>query len=67
MGQYTKTPVKTQFGYHVIYVEAKRGGKEVPFANVKNAIKSQLKIVEFQKNVRAIAKKLRAHAKVKIF
>ena len=66
-GQYTKTPVKTQFGYHVIYVEAKRGGKEVSFANVKNRIKSQLKIVEFQKNVRAIAKKLRAHAKVKIF
>ncbi len=66
-GEITKTPVKTQFGYHVIYVENKKSTRKVPFANVKERIKAQLKIIAFQKNVRAIAKELRAHAKVKKF
>jgi parvulin-like peptidyl-prolyl isomerase len=66
-GQFTKTPVKTQFGYHVIYVENKKDATKVPFSNVKDRIKAQLKVIAFQKNVQAIAKKLRAHAKVQIF
>lgn len=63
-GQITKTPVKTQFGYHVIYVEDKKDGGNVAFANVKDRIKAQLKIQKFQKNVQTIAKKLRKSAKI---
>ncbi len=66
-GEFTKTPVKTQFGYHVIYLQNKKSAKKIPFANVKNRIKTQLKVIVFQKDVRAIAKNLRAHAKVQIF
>ncbi len=66
-GEITTKPVKTQFGYHVIYVEAKKDGGKIPFENVKNRIKAQLKVVAFQKKVQAIAKKLRAKAKIQKF
>jgi len=66
-GQITTKPVKTQFGYHVIYVEAKKAGGKIPFENVKNRIKAQLKVIAFQKKVQAIAKKLRAKAKIQKF
>jgi len=66
-GQITTKPVKTQFGYHVIYVQDKKSGGKIPFDKVKNQIKAQLKVVSFQKRVQAIAKKLRAKAKVEKF
>jgi len=63
-GEITKTPVKTQFGYHIIYLEDKKDGGNVAFANVKERIKAQLKIQKFQKNVQSIAKQLRKSAKI---
>jgi len=63
-GEITKTPVKTQFGYHVIYLEDKKDGGTVAFENVKERIKAQLKVEKFQKSVQAIAKKLRKSAKI---
>ncbi len=66
-GEITKTPVKTQFGYHIIYVEDKKPSRTIPFENVKDRIKAQLKIKAFQKNVQSIAKKLRKNAKIERF
>ncbi len=66
-GEITKTPVKTQFGYHIIYVEDKKPSGAIPFENVKDRIKAQLKIKAFQKNVQSIAKKLRKNAKIERF
>ena len=66
-GEITTKPVKTQFGYHIIYVEAKKKGGKIPFNDVKDRIKAQLKITSFQKKVQKIAKKLRAKAKVEKF
>lgn len=41
-GQYSQTPVKTQFGYHVIMVEDVRNTKPVALKDVEPQIKSQL-------------------------
>ena len=35
-------PVKTQFGYHLIRVEAKKDAGSVPFAEVKDQIRQKL-------------------------
>ncbi len=63
-GQFTTKPVKTQFGYHIIYVQAKKNGGKIPFKDIKSRIKAQLKAITFQKDVKEIVKKLRAKAKV---
>ncbi|WP_456404165.1 peptidyl-prolyl cis-trans isomerase [Hydrogenimonas sp.] len=65
-GEFTKKPVKTQFGYHVIYVEEKKPAQTVPFEQVKDRIKENLKMEKFKQKVQAIAKELRAKAKIKI-
>ena len=41
-GQYTKAPVKTQFGYHVILVEDIRDAKPLSFDKAKNQIKGAI-------------------------
>jgi peptidyl-prolyl cis-trans isomerase C len=42
-GSYTKTPVKTQFGYHVIKVEEKRQRPEPQFEAVKPQLEAQVR------------------------
>jgi peptidyl-prolyl cis-trans isomerase C len=41
-GQYTKTPVKTQFGYHVILVEDIRDAKPEPLKKIEPQLKNML-------------------------
>lgn len=41
-GQYSKTPVKTQFGYHVIMVEDVRDAKALPLKEVEPQLKGML-------------------------
>lgn len=41
-GEYSKTPVKTQFGYHVIEVEDSRDAKAMPLDKVKPQLKAML-------------------------
>ncbi|WP_457597396.1 peptidylprolyl isomerase [Hydrogenimonas sp.] len=64
-GQYTKTPVKTQFGYHVIYVEEKHPAQTIPFDQVKERIKQNLKMEKFKEKMQKIAQQLKAKAKIK--
>ncbi len=65
-GEFTHEPVKTQFGYHVIYVEKKNPAQTIPFEEVKDRIKDNLKMEKFKEKVQAIAKKLRSKAEIKI-
>jgi EpsD family peptidyl-prolyl cis-trans isomerase len=65
-GEVSKTPVKTQFGYHVIYVEDKIAEKKLSFDEVKVDIANGLKNEEFRKNIEAQAKTLRDKAKIDI-
>ncbi|WP_300366769.1 peptidyl-prolyl cis-trans isomerase [Hydrogenimonas sp.] len=64
-GEFTKTPVKTQFGYHVIYVEEKLPAQTIPFNEVKDRIKQNLKMEKFKEKMQKIAQDLKAKAKIK--
>ncbi len=63
-GEFTKTPVKTQFGYHIIYVEDKKPAKTVEFAKLKDRIKAQLRMKKFQEWVKKEAQKLKSKASI---
>lgn len=41
-GQYTKAPVKTQFGYHVILVEDIRDAKPLPLKQIEGKLRAML-------------------------
>ena len=58
-GQVTDTPVKSQFGYHVIRLDDVRDSKLPPFDQVKPQIVQQLqqqKLAKYQDDLRAKAK-----------
>ncbi|MDQ5919991.1 MAG: peptidyl-prolyl cis-trans isomerase [Pseudomonadota bacterium] len=64
-GQYTTTPVKSQFGYHIIKlndVKTGNAGNIPPFAKVKDQIKQQLQM----EKTRAFFDGLKAKYKVEI-
>ncbi len=63
-GEITTKPVKTQFGYHVIYLESKEAPKTVPYEAVKSRIIASLKQQEFAKKIAEMAKELRSKAKI---
>lgn len=63
---YTKTPVKSQFGYHVIYLEDMKPGKSLSFKQVKGKITQILTTNEYAKNVKPVVDKLRKNAKIVI-
>jgi len=64
VGEITTTPVRTQFGYHIIYVEDKKPASTIPFAEVKEKIKQQLKMQKFQEIVSKKAQELKKSAKI---
>lgn len=64
-GDFTKKPVKTQFGYHIIMVEDKKPAGKIEFDKVENSIISQIKLEKFKSNVQKMAKELRNKAKIK--
>jgi len=63
-GEITTKPVKTQFGYHVIYLEEKNKAKPVSYDSVKERIVATLKQQEFAKKIAEIAKELTSKAKI---
>ena len=65
-GEITKAPVKTQFGYHVIYLEDKKDATTVPYEQVKPQIVQNLKQTQFRKMLEKSAKELKSKAKITI-
>ncbi|WP_309495489.1 peptidylprolyl isomerase [Sulfurovum sp.] len=63
-GQTTTAPVKTQFGYHVIYLETKTTAKPTPYEKVKNKIITSLKQQQFTVKIKEVAKELKSKAKI---
>lgn len=61
-GEYSKTPVKTQFGWHVIKLEDERKIDFPAFDKVKGRIENQL----MQQDVRKFLNELRATAKIEV-
>lgn len=62
-GSYSKEPVKTQFGYHIILVEDVRETKPQPLEAIENQIKMGLS----QQAVTDIVKELNDNAKIEKF
>jgi peptidyl-prolyl cis-trans isomerase C len=62
-GQYTKTPVQTQFGWHVILCEGKRTAPAPAFADVKDQIRQQLA----DDAIKATLADVRGKVKIKLF
>ena len=64
-GTITKEPVKTQFGFHVIYVEAKKLKKTLSFTEVKSFINQRLKMEKFKTAMKDKMKELSKSATIK--
>jgi len=58
-------PVKTQYGYHVIYLEDKKTKKTRPFSEVKPFIEQRLKMEKFKTIIQAKMKALQEKADIK--
>jgi peptidyl-prolyl cis-trans isomerase C len=59
-------PVKTKFGYHVLYLEDKKPGEDASFDQVKDYIVEQLKYQKQQEQYEKIADSLRKKMNVQI-
>jgi len=64
IGEMTIKPVKTQFGYHIIYLEGKTEAKATEYAQVKDKIIASLKQQQFAAKITEIAKELKAKSKI---
>ncbi|MCI6217905.1 MAG: peptidyl-prolyl cis-trans isomerase [Helicobacter sp.] len=65
-GTYTKTPVKTQFGYHVIYLESKTEPKVIPYDQAKQIILQEMQMQAFNQAIGIKIQELRSKAKIEI-
>lgn len=65
-GSYTKTPVKTEFGYHVIYLMSKNELKTPTFEQARQTIIGILKEHQFQEYVKGELEKLRKNVRINI-
>jgi parvulin-like peptidyl-prolyl isomerase len=63
-GTITATPVKTQFGYHVILLEKKNAPQAVSYDKVKEKIVLSLKQKQFAVKIAEVAKELKSKATI---
>ena len=66
VGAYTKIPVKTQFGFHLIMLDGKKEASVKPFDVVKEAIKKEMSSKAFTTMMKAKTKALRKDAKIEL-
>jgi len=65
-GEITHYPVKTQFGYHVIYLEDRHDAGAIPFDVVKSDIIKVLRRLKFKKKLAKLSKKMKKTAKISV-
>ncbi|MBS9782241.1 MAG: peptidyl-prolyl cis-trans isomerase [Arcobacter sp.] len=65
-GTYSKKPVKTQFGYHIIFLKDKTASSILKFDEVKDKIKRVLIGKKYNEKVKELVKDLRKKAKIVI-
>ena len=66
VGEYTKKPVKTRFGYHIILLESKQAEKTKEFNDVQESITKQISEEKFTTMITNLREKLRKKAKIVI-
>jgi parvulin-like peptidyl-prolyl isomerase len=65
-GEITKKPVKTQFGWHIIYLEDRKPAKVIPFEKLKDKIIQTLKQQKFKMKIEKDLNAMRKKADIKI-
>ena len=65
VGTITKTPVSTQFGFHVIYLEEKKDSSLRKFSEVKTVIDQRLKMEKFKSVMKTKMEDLQKKATIK--
>ncbi len=63
-GTITKSPVKTQFGYHIIYLDDKKASGTIAFDVVKGRLQQDLLQKKFTQSLKVEALKLKKNAKI---
>jgi parvulin-like peptidyl-prolyl isomerase len=63
-GEISAKPVKTQFGYHLIYVDEVKPAKAIPYEEAKARIVSMLKQKAFNAKMSKLAASLKGKAKI---
>jgi len=66
VGTISKTPVKTQFGFHVIYLEDKKEASQATFEEAEQVIEQKIKVEKFQKFVEKKIEYLKSKADIKM-
>jgi parvulin-like peptidyl-prolyl isomerase len=64
-GEVSAKPVKTQFGYHVLYVEETKAASAVPYEEAKDRIIGMLKQKAFSAKMAKLASSLKEKAAIK--
>lgn len=62
----TTTPIQTEAGYHIIYLQSKTEAKVVPFEQAESLIQNNLEAQLVEQKIREKMKLMRENAKVKI-
>jgi len=65
-GEFTTRPVKTQFGYHIIYLEDKKEKSLIPYEKVKPQIVKALRMERFKIKLENLSKKLKKTANISV-
>ncbi len=63
--QFAKTPLKTEFGYHIIYVDGVQPAYTMSLKDASNDIKEKLKGIKFQKKVSKDIKTFKQKSNIK--
>jgi parvulin-like peptidyl-prolyl isomerase len=64
--EYTKKPVKTQFGYHIIYLEDRKEAGTKKLEEVEESIREKLSNDEFANFIKTESEKLKKSAKIEL-
>jgi len=65
-GSITTQPIKTQFGYHVIYLEDKKEQGSIPFEVVRSDIEKVLRRLKFKAKLERLSKKMKKSAVISV-
>jgi parvulin-like peptidyl-prolyl isomerase len=64
--EYTKEPVKTQFGYHIIYLDDRKDAGTKKLEEVEDSIKEELANKKFTELIKTETDKLKKSAKIEL-
>lgn len=63
-GEFTKTPVKTNYGYHIIYLDGKQKAYTIALKDIKEQLTKEIKMQKFQQNIGKDIAALKKEAKI---